>query len=134
VSQSLQRLGFNVTTIKDAGFEQLRVHCWRSAGRRRMPTWRWYFYAGHGIEVAGENWLLPVDGRLKTDADVNSEAMNYARHALRSPTPRRSALSSSTPAQQCCSRTSPRAVRRGRWTAALRRWILPRMSCCLCGA
>jgi hypothetical protein len=76
VTQSFQRLGFQVTTVKDAGFEALRVALLafsRQAAEAEMAV---VFYAGHGIEVAGENWLLPVDGRLKTDADVNSEAMN----------------------------------------------------------
>jgi hypothetical protein len=76
VSQSLQRLGFNVTTIKDAGFEQLRVALLAFGRQAADADMAVVFYAGHGIEVAGENWLLPVDGRLKTDADVNSEAMN----------------------------------------------------------
>jgi uncharacterized caspase-like protein len=76
VTQSLQRLGFNVTTIKDASFEQLRVALLAFGRQAADADMAVVFYAGHGIEVAGENWLLPVDGRLKTDADVNSEAMN----------------------------------------------------------
>ncbi len=76
VSQSLQRVGFQVTTIKDAGFEQLRVALLAFGRQAADADMALVFYAGHGIEVAGENWLLPVDGQLKTDADVNSEAMN----------------------------------------------------------
>jgi hypothetical protein len=76
VSQSLQRLGFQVTTIKDASFEQLRVALLAFGRQAADADMALVFYAGHGIEVAGENWLLPVDGQLKTDADVNSEAMN----------------------------------------------------------
>jgi uncharacterized caspase-like protein len=76
VTQSLQRVGFKVTTIKDAGFETLRVALLEFGRQAADADMAVVFYAGHGIEVAGENWLLPVDGQLKTDADVNSEAMN----------------------------------------------------------
>jgi hypothetical protein len=37
------------------------------------------FYAGHGIEVDGENYLLPVDTSLKRDIDVEDEAVSLDR-------------------------------------------------------
>ncbi len=74
VSQSLERLGFKVTTVKDAGFEKFRLAL-REFGRAAVGAdIAIIFYAGHGMEVAGENWLLPVDGELKSDIDVNTEA------------------------------------------------------------
>ena len=33
------------------------------------------FYAGHGIEVDKRNFLVPVDARLLSDADVEFEAV-----------------------------------------------------------
>ena len=33
------------------------------------------FYAGHGIEVDGRNFLVPVDARLASDQDVEFEAI-----------------------------------------------------------
>jgi uncharacterized caspase-like protein len=33
------------------------------------------FFAGHGIEVDGENWLIPVDAELKSDTDVEHETL-----------------------------------------------------------
>lgn len=33
------------------------------------------YYAGHGIELDGQNWLLPVDARLDDPADVVVEAV-----------------------------------------------------------
>jgi formylglycine-generating enzyme required for sulfatase activity len=33
------------------------------------------FYAGHGIQVAGENYLLPVDARLERERDLLYEAL-----------------------------------------------------------
>jgi hypothetical protein len=34
------------------------------------------YYAGHGIEARGTNWLLPVDATLQTDSDLDYEAVN----------------------------------------------------------
>lgn len=82
VSQSFERLGFTVTTIKDASFERLRVallEFGRAAAGADMAV---LFYAGHGIEVSGENWLVPIDADLKSDADVNTEAVSLHRAML----------------------------------------------------
>ena len=37
------------------------------------------FYAGHGIEIDGTNYLLPVDTALKRDLDVEDEAVSIDR-------------------------------------------------------
>jgi hypothetical protein len=37
------------------------------------------FYAGHGIEVDGTNYLIPTDAKLATDIDVEYEAMPLDR-------------------------------------------------------
>src|SRR5262249_25462730 len=33
------------------------------------------YYAGHGLQVEGENYLLPVDADIKSEADVAIEAV-----------------------------------------------------------
>src|SRR6185436_14765326 len=37
------------------------------------------YYAGHGIEIEGTNYLLPVDTVLKRDLDVEDEAISLDR-------------------------------------------------------
>ena len=37
------------------------------------------FYAGHGIEVAGVNYLIPIDAVLERDIDVHDEAVSLDR-------------------------------------------------------
>src|SRR5215472_10259227 len=34
------------------------------------------YFAGHGIEVGGENWLIPVDAVLSRDIDVQDETIS----------------------------------------------------------
>jgi len=41
--------------------------------------WATIYYAGHGIEIGGENYLVPVDARLVSDRDVPDEAIPLSR-------------------------------------------------------
>src|SRR5258708_4323308 len=48
------------------------------------------YYAGHGIEIGGTNYLVPVDARLSRDYDVDDEAVspdriNSALHTVSRP-------------------------------------------------
>ena len=73
MSAALHRLGFEVTTELDADrvelIDALRAFTRRSAGADVSLV----FYAGHGIEMNGVNYLVPVDARLERDVDVRYE-------------------------------------------------------------
>ena len=73
VSAALRRLGFEVTTNLDAGLTELnqalRTFTRRSAGADVALV----FYAGHGLEMDGVNYVVPVDARLERDVDVRYE-------------------------------------------------------------
>jgi len=76
ISQSLQRLGFSVTSITDATLDSLR-HALIDFGRAaRDADTAVLFFAGHGMEILGENWLLPIDAELRNDVDVDTEAVS----------------------------------------------------------
>ncbi|MBI4274201.1 MAG: caspase family protein [Rhizobiales bacterium] len=75
VASSLGRLGFNVQRVTDAGYDAMRralLDFDRKAHRAEIAI---VFYAGHGMEVGGENWLIPIDAELKTDRDAEHEAI-----------------------------------------------------------
>ena len=75
ISSALRRLGFEVTTELDADREELtealRQFTRQSAGADVSLV----FYAGHGIEMDGVNYLVPVDARLERDVDVRFETV-----------------------------------------------------------
>ena len=75
ISAALRRLGFEVTTELDADrvelTEALRLFTRQSAGADVSLV----FYAGHGIEMDGVNYLVPVDARLERDVDVRFETV-----------------------------------------------------------
>ena len=75
MAAALRRLGFEVTTTLDADRgelnDSLRAFTRQSAGADVSLV----FYAGHGIEMDGVNYLVPVDARLERDVDVRFEAV-----------------------------------------------------------
>ena len=75
LAAALARLGFDVTTELDADrvalTEALRAFTRRSAGADVSLV----FYAGHGIEMDGVNYVVPVDARLERDVDVRYETV-----------------------------------------------------------
>ena len=36
-----------------------------------------FFYAGHGLQVSGQNYLVPVDAKLEGERDLEFEAMRF---------------------------------------------------------
>ena len=72
---ALERLGFEVTRLENVGDGEMRRglnEFRRAASASEVAV---VFYAGHGIEVDGRNFLVPVDARLATDQDVEYEAI-----------------------------------------------------------
>ena len=77
-------------TLKDAGFDVVDSrHDLSALDTRRVlrdfaDTTRdadiaVVYYAGHGIEVEGSNYLIPVDAKLERDTDVYDEALSLDR-------------------------------------------------------
>jgi hypothetical protein len=78
------------STLKDAGFDvvdyrrdlpaaETRRALRDFADRARDADIAVIYYAGHGIEVDGSNYLIPVDARLERDTDVYDEAFSLDR-------------------------------------------------------
>ncbi|WP_426612170.1 caspase family protein [Bradyrhizobium sp. McL0616] len=77
-------------TLKDAGFDVVESrHDLTALDTRRVlrefadstrdADIAVVYYAGHGIEVEGSNYLIPVDAKLERDTDVYDEALSLDR-------------------------------------------------------
>jgi uncharacterized caspase-like protein len=77
-------------TLKDAGFDivdfrrdlpaaETRRALRDFADQARDADIAVVYYAGHGIEVDGGNYLIPVDAKLERDTDVYDEALSLDR-------------------------------------------------------
>ncbi len=76
IARALERLDFKVTRLSDATAADMRkalVEFGHAAEGSMMAV---VFYAGHGMEAGGENWLIPTDAELRSDTDIESEAVS----------------------------------------------------------
>ncbi|MBW7960872.1 caspase family protein [Bradyrhizobium sp. BR 10261] len=76
LAAALRRLGFTVSLATNASFDEMRrglIALGREAAGADMAA---VYFAGHGMEINGENWLIPVDAELKRDTDAANEAIN----------------------------------------------------------
>jgi tetratricopeptide (TPR) repeat protein len=76
IAASLKDLGFQSVTVandltRDKFFETLRAF----ASDAEKSDWAVVYYAGHGFEIGGVNYLVPVDAKLSVDTDAEKEAV-----------------------------------------------------------
>jgi uncharacterized caspase-like protein len=77
IAASLRNVGFDaVVQISDTTREKLIDALRAFAGEAEKADWAMVYYAGHGIEVNGQNFLVPVDAKLAADRDVQFEAVH----------------------------------------------------------
>ncbi len=79
VAQTLRDLGFEVTEgINLSGNEMKRAI--DDFGKRIMNSGvGLFYYAGHGVQVQGNNYLIPVDAKIETENDIEYESVNVGR-------------------------------------------------------
>lgn len=75
VAEALRGLGFRVQLLRDATRPALEAALQRFARDAAGAEVAAFFFAGHGIEVRGENHLVPVEAKLADVADVDFEAV-----------------------------------------------------------
>lgn len=80
MTTALKTLGFDsVTTRLDLGHDQFLAALRDFAREADQADWAVVYYSGHGIEVGGVNYMIPVDARLSTDRDVELEAVDIGK-------------------------------------------------------
>ena len=76
IAASLERLGFAVRRLGNATFEDMRRGLLEFGREARDADMAVAFFAGHGMEIGGENWLIPVDAELRSDTDAENETIS----------------------------------------------------------
>lgn len=75
IAQSFARLGFATTKLFNASYDDFRRAIRNFNDLAQNAEVAVIYFGGHGLEVGGENWLLPVDADLRTDLDAASESI-----------------------------------------------------------
>ena len=77
LAAELDALGFRkVTLLRDLAREQMFAALRAFAREAETADWAVIYFAGHGLEMSGINWLVPVDAQFRTDRDVRLEAVS----------------------------------------------------------
>lgn len=80
VSILLKKAGFDVVeTRQNLGVSDMRRAVRDFSDIARDADMAAVFYAGHGIEVNGSNYLVPIDAVLERDIDVEDETVSLER-------------------------------------------------------
>jgi uncharacterized caspase-like protein len=70
VGDALKALGFEVILRENAGLRDMIEAMRQFSVQAQNAQVRVLFYAGHGIQVRGRNYLLPVDTEIQGEDDV----------------------------------------------------------------
>lgn len=80
IADLLKKTGFDSVDLRnDLGVAELRRTVREFAGIAADADVALVYYAGHGIEVDGNNYLIPADARLVSDFDVEDETVSLDR-------------------------------------------------------
>ena len=76
IGNTLSELGFKVTTLLNAKQRSMEEAV-RKFGKdlREENGMGLFYYAGHGMQIDGENYLLPVDTNPSTEIDIRYDAV-----------------------------------------------------------
>jgi tetratricopeptide (TPR) repeat protein len=76
VAAALRALGFKVIEGYDLDGTGMRAKIGEFGSAMTGAATTLFFYAGHGIQVAGNNYLIPTDARLERPSALTTEAIS----------------------------------------------------------
>lgn len=76
MARTLERIGFDVTLSLDASTNEMHELLDEFAFRSEVADLALIYFAGHGVEVQGENFLIPVDADVKSNRDVQRQSIS----------------------------------------------------------
>jgi len=77
MASALQGMGFTVEKLLNASQQQMDEAVMRLKNRLSVSrdSYGFFFYAGHGVQAAGENYLIPVDANIPGENYLRSRAV-----------------------------------------------------------
>lgn len=75
IADKLAGLGFEVVRVIDGDRRAFREGLTRFGRQSEGADVALVFYAGHGVQVNGQNWLLPVDAEIAASTDLPAQAL-----------------------------------------------------------
>ena len=79
IAALLESAGFQVVLRRDVSINDMRRALREFSDATRNADVAVVYFGGHGIEIDGENYLLPIDAVLERDIDVDDETVSLDR-------------------------------------------------------
>lgn len=79
MATTLQQLGFKVILKKDVDLETMESVIEDFGNLLKRGGVGLFYYAGHGVQVNGINYLIPVNARISKESDVRYKAVDVGR-------------------------------------------------------
>ncbi|HEY5868890.1 MAG TPA: SUMF1/EgtB/PvdO family nonheme iron enzyme [Candidatus Tectomicrobia bacterium] len=79
IAAALQRLGFDVSLLRDAKMRAMEEAIETFSQKLRKGGVGLFYFAGHGLQVAGENYIVPIGARISREQDVRFETVQVGR-------------------------------------------------------
>jgi len=79
MAAALKSVGFEVILRENASLRQMNEAIDQFWGSLKKGGVGLFFFAGHGMQVGGENYLVPVDARVALEKDVQYECVNAGK-------------------------------------------------------
>lgn len=76
ISKTLDGIGFDVTILLDASHDELRRTIDEFSFQSETADLALIYFAGHGVEVQGENFLVPIDANAKSNKDIQRNSVS----------------------------------------------------------
>jgi uncharacterized caspase-like protein len=70
MAESLRALGFTVTVIENQKLAEMRAALRAFTLSARTASVRLFYFAGHGLQLRGRSYLLPIGAKIKSESDI----------------------------------------------------------------
>ena len=79
IANALRNLGFSVI-LKTNANQRTMEEAIRDFGKKlRLGGVGLFYFAGHGLQIDGRNYLIPINANIETESDVRYEAVDAGR-------------------------------------------------------
>jgi hypothetical protein len=76
IAAKLRKFNFDVTLKTNVGQRDMLRALTEFGDKVQQGSEVLFFYAGHGMQVRGKNYLIPIDAEIRTENSVSSEAVD----------------------------------------------------------
>jgi len=76
IDSSLKKLGFDTILKKNASMQEMENAIRDFGNRLKRGGDGLFYYAGHGVQINGKNYLIPIGARIEKETDAKYQAID----------------------------------------------------------